>query len=113
MQPQREQLRHGRTYPRTQAGDRWARPRNEPDGLTQSPFSLIFILLAPGLHLLIESSLPGRYFVTGGSLNKSDGFLQDPELASSRDRPHAQISQLRDPSPGFLWKESKMNIRNG
>lgn len=79
----------------------------------QSPFSLMFILLAPGLHLLIESSLPGRYFVTGRSLNKSDGFLQDRELASSRDRPRARISQLHDPSPGFSWKESRMNIRSG
>lgn len=66
-----------------------------------------------GHGLLIESSLPGRYFVAGGSLNKSDGFLQDRELASSRDRPRARISQLHDPSPGFSWKESRMNVRSG
>ena len=50
----------------------------------QSPLSLTFILLAPGPRLLIEPSLAGRYFITGGSLSKSNGVLQGRELASSR-----------------------------
>ena len=110
--------------PERAAQTRWGSPQDRlvTDGQDQevnlmvsrqSPFSLTFILLAPGPCLLIEPSLPGRYFVTGGSLSKSDGFLQGLELASSRNRSCARISRLRDPSPGFSWKESRMNVRSG
>ena len=47
--------------------DRWDQETNLTV-LLQSPFIVMLGVLAPALHYLIESSLPGRYFVTDGKL---------------------------------------------
>lgn len=44
---------------------------------------------------------------------RPNSAMSSPPSGVLRHRSCARISRLRDPSPGFSWKESRMNVRSG